>query len=109
MRDAIRLQAQAQLLASQCRLVFVANQVSNHDGGLPRAEFERALGRKLDFIVPADPKSAAAAANSGKPIAAVAPGSKVLGPLKTIVANFCAGSDASQKKTKRRLWPLPRK
>lgn len=109
LRDAIRLQGQVQMLAPLARLVFVANQVSGHDGGVPRQEFERALGRKLDFLVPADPKAAANAANSGKPIAAVAPGSKVLQPLKAIVSGLCESGAGEDRKPKRRLWPLRRK
>lgn len=109
LRDAIRLQGQVQMLAPLARLVFVANHVSGHDGGVPRQEFERALGRKLDFAVPADPKAAANAANSGKPIAAVAPGSKMLQPLKAIVSGLCESGAAEEGRPKRRLWPLRRK
>lgn len=108
LRDAIRLQGQAQMLAPQSRLIFVANQILGHDG-VPRPEFERALGRKLDFVLPSDAKAAAAAANSGKPIAAVAPGSKMLGPLKAIVRTVCTPAENSEKKSKRRLWPLSRR
>lgn len=109
LRDAIRLQGQAQMLAPLARLIFVANHVVGRDGGVPKPEFERALGHKLDFVVPADPKAAANAANSGKPIAAVAPSSKAIAPLKAIVAGFCDGPGANSNKAKRRLWPVRRK
>jgi pilus assembly protein CpaE len=109
LRDAIRVQGQVQTLAPQARQIFVANHFGARDGGVPRAEFERALGHKLDFLVPDDPKAAATAANGGKPIAAVAPSSKVLGPLRTIVSRYCENADAGGKKARRRLWPLRRK
>lgn len=109
LRDAIRLQGQIQMLAPQARIVFVANHLGGREGGVPRQEFERALGHKLDYVVPDDPKAAATAANGGKPIAAVAPGSKVLAPLKSIVSRFCADGGGDGKKARRRLWPLRRK
>jgi pilus assembly protein CpaE len=109
LRDAIRIQGQIQMLAPQAQLIYVANHSGGREGGVPRAEFERALGHKLDFLVPDDPKAAATAGNSGKPIVAVAPNSKVAAPLKTIVAGFCETAAADAKKARRRLWPLRRK
>jgi pilus assembly protein CpaE len=109
LRDAIRAQGQINLLAPQARLIFVANHLGGRDGGVPRAEFERALGRKLDFLIPDDPRAAATAANGGKPIVAVAPGSKVASPLRAIVAGFCEDPEARGKKSRRRLWQLRRK
>jgi pilus assembly protein CpaE len=109
LRDAIRTQGQIQMLAPQARVTFVANHLGGREGGVPRAEFERALGRKLDILVPDDLKAAAAAANSGKPLVAVAPNGKVAASLKTIVAGFCQDPGTDGKKTRRRLWPLRRK
>jgi pilus assembly protein CpaE len=109
LRDAIRAQGQINLLAPQANLIFVANHLGGREGGVPRAEFERALGRKLDFLIPDDPKAAAIAANGGKPIVAVAPGSKVAGPLRAIVAGFCEDPETRGKKSRRRLWQLRRK
>jgi Flp pilus assembly CpaE family ATPase len=42
-------------------------------GKLPRAEFERNLGRKIDVVLPADHKAFDQATNAGKPVAACAP------------------------------------
>lgn len=109
LRDAIRLQGQIQMLAPGSKVLYVANHLGGHAGGVPRAEFERALGHKLDFVIPDDPKAAAAAANGGKPIVALAPGSKVVAPLKQIVAGFCENAEGDGKKNRRRLWPLRRK
>ncbi len=109
LRDAIRMQGQIQILAPHAKVVYVANHLGGHSGGVPRAEFERALGHKIDVVIPDDPKAAAAAANGGKPIVAMAPGSKVAAPLKSIVAKFCEDADGSAKNNRRRLWPLRRK
>lgn len=109
LRDAIRAQGQINLLAPQARVLFVANHPGGRDGNVPRAEFERALGQKLDYVVPDDHKAAATAANGGKPIVAVAPGSKVAAPLRSIVAGFCEDPEAQGRKSLRRLFPLRRK
>jgi pilus assembly protein CpaE len=109
LRDAIRAQGQIQMLAPQARVTFIANHLGGREGGVSRAEFERALGRKLDYLVPDDLKAAAAAANGGKPIVAVTPNSKVAAPLKSVVAGFCQDPGTDGKKASRRLWPLRRK
>jgi len=109
LRDTIRIQGQVQMLAPQARIVYVANHSGGREGGVPRAEFERALGHKLDVLVPDDHKAAATAGNNGKPIVAVAPNSKVAAPLKTIVSGFCPADGADGRKSRRRLWPLRRK
>ena len=109
LRDAIRAQGQINLLAPQARVLFVANHLGGRDGSVPRAEFERALGQKLDYVIPDDHKAATTAANGGKPIIAVAPGSKVAAPLRAIVAGFCEDPEAQGKKSRRRLFQLRRK
>ena len=37
---------------------------------MPRAEFEKGVGRKLDLVLPFDAKTVAAATNFGQPVAA---------------------------------------
>ena len=55
---------------------------------LEKADFEKSLGRKIDVVIPFDAKAAAAAANSGKAIPAVAPDSaaaKAFAELATLL------------------------
>jgi pilus assembly protein CpaE len=37
---------------------------------MPRAEFEKGIGRKVDFVLPFDAKTVASATNFGQPVAA---------------------------------------
>jgi pilus assembly protein CpaE len=74
LRDAVRL---SQLLRSQREdreVLLIGNRLSGVPGELDRAEFERNLGRRLDFAVPFDAKAAAAAAGEGKPLLAAGGG-----------------------------------
>lgn len=109
LRDAIRIQGQLQVLAPNARVVYIANHLGGREASVPKTEFERALGHKIDVFVPDDLKSAATAASNGKPIAAVAPSSKVIPPLKSVVSAFCATDGAETKKKAGRFWPLRRK
>jgi pilus assembly protein CpaE len=86
LRDAIRVVGIAQQVAPHARLLMVAGRTGERDG-VTRSEFEKALNRKIDFIIPEDAKAVTAAANTGKPLAAGA-GGKILPVLRQIVAEF---------------------
>jgi pilus assembly protein CpaE len=102
LRDAIRVVGVAQQVAPQARLMVIASRTGERDG-VTRGEFEKALNRKIDFIIPEDAKAVTAAANTGKPLAAGA-GGKILPVLRQIVAEFSVrketkdGSENEEKK-----------
>ncbi|MGE3968036.1 MAG: P-loop NTPase [Dongiaceae bacterium] len=98
LRDVLRIQQQVQILAPNAHVFVVANRVGSKDAALPREEFERALGRKVDLILHEDLKAAQHAASAGKPLAAVAPSSKTAVALKDLVSRF------GQQKQERRRW-----
>ena len=51
--------------------MLVVNRAGEHkQGEMPRAEFEKGVGRKLDLVLPFDAKTVAAATNFGQPVAA---------------------------------------
>ncbi|WP_395672814.1 CpaE family protein [Phenylobacterium sp.] len=84
LRDSRRLVALARSLRPNGEIVLVANRVGGVAGEAPRTEFEKALGEALEFVVPADPKTAAAAAEQGKTmieVAAEGPAGKALQSL----------------------------
>ncbi|MFZ5789202.1 MAG: P-loop NTPase [Pseudomonadota bacterium] len=103
LRDAIRVQAQVQQAAPNARILLVANRCGSRDAALARAEFERALGRKIDLLLPDDPKAAQQAASAGKPLCAVAPSSKTTAALRTLVGRF------GNVNAERRRWSLWRR
>jgi pilus assembly protein CpaE len=89
LRDAIRLQGLVQHSAPSAHILFVANRVGGKEVGVPKTDFQRALGQPLEFLLPEDPKAVVSAANAGKPLVAAAPGSKTAAPLRAIAARLC--------------------
>ena len=71
MRDTMRLAGLMPGTNASCHVSVVANRVGEHkQGEMPRAEFEKGIGRKVEFLLPFDPRTVAAATNFGQPVAA---------------------------------------
>ncbi|HEX8525961.1 AAA family ATPase, partial [Allosphingosinicella sp.] len=86
-RDTIRVLSWLKANAPQCRVILVANKTQ--PSGLlevSRKDFEQSIERKVDIVIPFDPKSAAQAAKLGQPFAKVAKGSKLTQPLTQLLA-----------------------
>jgi len=103
LRDAIRINTQIQQSAPNARRTIVANRCTQKDSALARSEFERALGCKVDVILPEDPKAAQQAASAGKPLSAAVPSSKTAAALRQLAARI------GQVSTEKRRWSLWRR
>jgi pilus assembly protein CpaE len=68
LRDCIRILASAEDAAPQTPIFVVANRAGSQGQAMPISEFQKAIGRKIDFQVPEDSKALNAAANNGKPL-----------------------------------------
>jgi Flp pilus assembly CpaE family ATPase len=73
-------------------------------GGVGKAEFEKAVGKSLDGVLPYDTKSTAAAANVGKPLPEAAPRSPMVREIERLT-EVLAGPTAAPR---RRLFGLMR-
>jgi pilus assembly protein CpaE len=109
LRDAIRLHTMIQQVAPAARVLLVANRDGGREGTVSKSEFEKALGRSIDFVLPEDTKANQAAANTGKPVVAAAASSKVSSVLKTIANGINANAAGGKKKQKKSFWSLSRK
>lgn len=70
MRDSMRLAGLLPTVNASCNVSLVANRAGEHkQGEMPRAEFEKGIGRKIDFVLPFDAKAVASATNFGQPVA----------------------------------------
>ncbi|MEA3002631.1 MAG: pilus assembly protein CpaE [Sphingomonadales bacterium] len=85
-RDAIRILSWLKANAPQAKVIVVANQVPAANHEISRKDFESSIERKVDLIVPADPKVAAQAAKLGQPFAKVASSAKLGQPFSQLVA-----------------------
>jgi len=103
LRDAIRINAQIDQLAPNAHFTLVANRCVHRDSALARSEFERALGRKVDLVLPEDPKAAQQAASAGKPLSAAVPSSKTAAALRQLATRI------GQVPTEKRRWSLWRR
>ena len=98
-RDCIRFLAWFKSHAPQASVILVANKVQS--SGVPelsRKDFEASIERKIDFVIPYDPKLAAQAAKLGKPLAEAGKSAKVGHALHALAARMIAASgDADEK------------
>jgi pilus assembly protein CpaE len=105
MRDTLRQLSLLPTANAACQITVVANRVGEHrEGEIARKEFEAAIGRPIDFVVPFDARSVAAATNVGRPV--IEGRGKVADALQRITERV-AGTTAGAPVGKRlRLWPL---
>ena len=69
MRDTLRQLTLLPTANAACQITIVANRVGEYrEGEIARKEFEAAVGRAIDFIIPFDARSVAAATNVGRPV-----------------------------------------
>jgi len=80
-RDAIRLLSWLKANAGQSRIIVVANKVMSSVQEVSRKDFEHSIERKVDIVIPLDPKAAMQAAKLGQPLAKATKSSKLSQPL----------------------------
>lgn len=68
LRDSIRLLANVEDVAPETPVSVIANRAGGVSQAMPIGEFQKALGRKIDFQIPEEPKALNTAANNGKPL-----------------------------------------
>ncbi len=105
MRDTLRHITLMSAINTSCQVTIVVNRVSNQaDGNLRIKEFQAALGRRCDFMIPWDPQTVAGAMNAGKP-AADGRG-KIAASIQHIAEHVAGNAPATPSPRRFRLWPL---
>lgn len=95
-RDAIRILSWLKANAPQSRVIVVANKAQpSAVQEVSRKDFENSIERKVDVVIPFEPKSAAQAAKLGQPLAQVAGKGKLAQPMTQIVNMTVSVVDAS--------------
>ncbi|WP_373487440.1 pilus assembly protein CpaE [Blastomonas sp.] len=89
-RDAIRLLAWLKSNAPVARILVVANKVQPAALEITRADFETTIEHKIDFLIPADLKTAAQAAKLGQPFCEAGKSSKA-GVVMKALTERCLG------------------
>lgn len=97
-RDAIRILSWFKSNAPQTQLFIVANKVPQPALlEITRKDFEGSIERKIDIVVPFEPKIASQAAKLGKPIAEVGRTQRGLAGLADLAQRILAITDAGEE------------
>ncbi|HST35832.1 MAG TPA: pilus assembly protein CpaE [Allosphingosinicella sp.] len=84
-RDTIRILSWLKANAPQARVLVVANRTQAQIQEVSRKDFEHSIERKVDIVLPFDPKTAAQSAKLGQPLAKVAKSAKLSQPLNHLL------------------------
>lgn len=93
-RDTIRLLSWLKSNAAHARVLVVANRVLSGAAEVSRKDFEHSIERKIDVVLPFDPKTATQAAKLGQPLAKVAKSAKIAQPLGRLLAQTLEQANA---------------
>jgi pilus assembly protein CpaE len=100
-RDAIRILSWFKSNAPQTQVIVVANKVQQAQLlEISRKDFEGSIERKIDVMIPFEPKIAAQAAKLGKPLAEAGKGAKPLGALAELSTRILGITDSGEKDEK---------
>jgi pilus assembly protein CpaE len=102
MRDTMRVAGLLPTTNAACNALLIVNRCGEHkQGEMPRAEFEKGVGRKLDMVLPFDARTVAAATNFGQPVAATK--GPVASGLRQLAERLC-GPQAGDGASRAGLW-----
>jgi len=97
LRDTIRVQTLLREQAPQTRLFLIESGAHGDRATVGKGEFEKAVGKSFDGVLPYDPKAAGAAANAGQPVPLAAPRSGYAREINQLIVSV-AGAAAEGKK-----------
>lgn len=99
-RDAIRLLNFMREHAANTRVRVVVSKLGQHGPvEVEQKDFEASIERKIDWILPFDPKSVVGAARQAKPLGQIAPSSKIVNVVRDITTSIIGDANASLNKS----------
>ncbi|MCW3836069.1 pilus assembly protein CpaE [Sphingomonas canadensis] len=101
-RDAIRILSWFKSNAPQTQVIVVANRVQPAAmQEISRKDFEGSIERKIDFLIPFEPRIAAQAAKLGKPLAEAGRSTKSLHPMAELAQRVTGITDSGEREEPR--------
>ncbi len=88
LRDAMRILSNIEEVAARQPVTVVANRTGSLQQAMSPKDFQKALGHKIEFLIPQDDKAFKQAANNGKPLVQIDPRGKASKVLHNIVAKL---------------------
>lgn len=109
LRDSMRLLTGIEEVSVGKPVTVIANRTGGAQQAMQPRDFQKALGHKIDFLIPEDRKSFIAAANNGKPLASTNQRSAATKALRKIAETLVEGLSGEAPKAKRKAWRLGKK
>jgi pilus assembly protein CpaE len=109
-RDTSRLLAAAKgsIDAAKIKLLLTGLGGEHHGAKIDHKEFESALKRKIDFVLPHDAKAVLAANQAARPVSHVASGSRLADSFRTICTRLFEETRAKPPRKRRGLFSFRR-
>ncbi len=109
LRDSMRLLTGIEEVSIGKPVTIIANRTGGAQQAMQPRDFQKALGHKIDFVIPEDRKSFIEAANNGKPLASTNQRSAATKVLRKIAETLVEGQSDGGQKPKKKAWLLRRK
>jgi pilus assembly protein CpaE len=109
LRDSMRLLTGIEEASVGKPVTVIANRAGGTQQAMPPRDFQKALGHKIDFIIPEDRKAFIEAANSGKPLVQANQRSAASKMLRKVAEHLVGGQSGEKPKAKKSLWPSRKK
>ncbi len=100
LRDTLRILTSIEEAASGTPVYLIANRAGGGHQAMATGDFQKALGRKIDLVIPDDPKAFNTAANAGKPLMQCVANSKAAKAIKAGSKNLIVESSDKNQETK---------
>ncbi len=98
-RDAIRLLSWLKSHAAQSKVIVVANKVQSGGLEISRQDFEASIERKIDIVIPSDPKTAAQAAKLGQAFVEAGKASKASAKIVELADQVLGAVEGNEDET----------
>jgi pilus assembly protein CpaE len=103
-RDCPRVLKRVREAGPKGKVMLIADRVgaAGH-GEIAKSDLEKTLDATIDYEIANDPKSAGSSAETGKPLAVVAPRGKAAAAIRAVAEQVMGGSDGGKQPLWRRL------
>jgi pilus assembly protein CpaE len=101
LRDAMRILSSIEEAAAGKPVTVIANRAGSLQQAMSPKDFQKALGHKVEFLIPQDEKAFKQAANNGKPVVQIDARSKASKTMQSIAAKLTGERKSAKSKDKR--------
>ncbi len=104
LRDSMRILSSIEEVASGTPVTVIVNRAGGAQQAMPPKDFQKALGHKVDFLIPQDEKAFKQSANNGKPLVQTDARGKASKAIRAIAAKLCKNSQPAAEKKDKKSW-----